>query len=135
MDQVIQALVEAGVPRDNIETQNYSLYPEYSPPPGPEQPGEEPRIRGYRAINTVTAEVDDLERVGPLIDVALQAGANQLQSVRFSLRNPDEAQRSAMRRAVQEAQESAETIADALGVALGPVLDASTTAEPSGRFL
>ena len=130
MDQVIEALVGAGIPRDNIETRNYSLYPEYAPPPRPEQPGEEPRITGYRAINTVTAEVDDLERVGPLIDIALQAGANQLQSVRFSLQNPDGAQRQAMRRAVEEARESAETIADALGVALGPVLDASTTAEP-----
>lgn len=127
MERVIQALVAAGVPRAEIETRGYSLFPEYTQQPrtGPEQP----RIRGYRANNMVTIRTRDLARVGPLIDTALAAGANRMDSVRFSLRDDEAAQSEALASAVQRARRSAETMAAALGVALGPVVDASTTTE------
>jgi uncharacterized protein len=128
MDRVIRALVAAGVPREAIETRNYSLYPEYAPPE-PRQAQEQPRIRGYRASNMVSVRTTELARVGSLIDTALQAGANRMDAVRFSLRNADAAQAEATRHAVERARRSAETIAAALGVRLGAVLDASTTAE------
>jgi uncharacterized protein YggE len=129
MDRVVRALVAAGVPRERIETRNFTVYPEYtSPTPGERQ--DEPRIRGYRTSNMVTARVDDLKRVGALIDAALGAGANRVDAVRFGLRNPERAQAEATRDAVQRARANAETIASALGVRLGEVLDASTAYEP-----
>lgn len=134
LERVIDALVAAGVPRDNIETRNYSVYPEYERPDPREMGGQEPRIRGYRVNNTVSVMTDDLDRVGVLIDTALEAGANQVNSVRFSLEDADAAQAEATRRAVEQARQSAETIAAALGVRLGPVVDASTTADPVRPF-
>ncbi|CAN5440928.1 SIMPL domain-containing protein [soil metagenome] len=127
MERVIRALVAAGVPRGEIETRNYSLYPEYVPPEGPRE--EQPRIRGYRASNMVSVRTQDLARVGPLIDAALRGGANRMDAVRFSLRDADAAQAEATRRAVTRARQSAENIASALGVRLGQVVDASTTME------
>lgn len=129
MERVIRALVAAGVPRGEIETRNYSLYPEYVPPQGPRQEQEQPQIRGYRASNMVSVRTQDLAQVGPLIDAALRAGANRMDAVRFSLRDADTAQAEATRRAVTRARQSAENIASALGVQLGQVVDASTTLE------
>jgi len=133
MERVIRALVAAGVPRASIETRNYTVYPEYATPM-PDERQEQPRIRGYRTSNLVTARTQDLARVGALIDAALGAGANRVDAVRFSLRNPERAQAEATRDAVQRARQSAETIAGALGVRLGEVLDASTAFEPIRPF-
>lgn len=128
MERVIRALVSAGVARDRIETRNYSLFPEYGPM-NPERVDSVPRIVAYRASNVVSVRTTELERTGRLIDTALGAGANRLESVEFSLRNADAAQAQATRRAVERANAAAQNIAGALGVRLGAVLDASTSAE------
>ncbi len=125
MDRVIEALIAAGVPREEIETQNYSVHPEYVHDAG----ADEPRVRGYRVMNQVVVTTGDLDRVGALIDVALNAGANRVDGVNFFLDDPATAQSEALRRAVASARESAETIASALGVQLGEVLNASTSTQ------
>ena len=128
MDRVIQALIGAGVPREEIRTSGYSLFPEYTQAPrGAET---EPTIRGYRASNQVSVRSRDLEGLGRLIDIGLEAGANRMNGVYFELENSAAAEAEALRRAVDSARRSAETIAGALGVQLGAVLDASTSAEP-----
>ncbi len=131
MDRVIRALTDAGVSRENIRTSGYSLYPEYAQQqPRPTSEPETPRIIGYRAMNQVAVRTTDMERIGRLIDVGLQAGANRMHGVSFEVQNGDAAQSEALRRAVDAARRSAETMASALGVRLGPVLDASTSSEP-----
>jgi len=132
MERVIQALVGAGVRREDISTSGYSLYPEYA---SQARPGTDPpTIRGYRAMNQVAVRTPTLERLGPLIDTGLEAGANRLSGVFFELRDTRMAQSQALRLAVEDARNSAETIAGALGVRLGAVLDASTSSEPPRPF-
>lgn len=127
MDRVIAALVRAGVPREDMETQRYSVYPEYIH----DREGAEPRIRGYRATNQMVLTTTELERVGELIDVALGAGANRMEGVGFSLQDADAASARALTQAVERARATAQTIAAALGVRLGPVIEASTSTAPS----
>ena len=127
MQQVMQALVSTGVPRQNIQTSNFSVFPDYGPP----RPGtEEPTLRGYRVTNMVTARTEEIARVGPLVDAALAAGANRVHGIRFGLKNAEPVQAEAIRSAVAKARNEAQAIAAALGVRLGPVLDASTTGTP-----
>lgn len=135
MQRVIDALVQAGVPRDEIETRGYSVFPEYDdrqPRPMVDTVigDAEPRIRGYRAVNTVAFRTTALDRVGQLIDVALGAGANRLNGVGFGLRDDDAVRAEALRNAVADARRAAETMATALGVRLGAVVDASTDSTP-----
>jgi len=129
MDRVIQALVAAGVTRDNIRTSGYALYPEYAQPARGAE-AEAPRITGYRAMNQVSARSTDLEGLGRLIDAGLAAGANRMNGVSFEIENSEQARSDALRRAVEAARASAETIASALGLQLGQVLDASTSSDP-----
>jgi hypothetical protein len=127
LDKVITALVQAGIPRKEIETRNYAVFPEYTPQT---RVDEVPKLRGYRVSNLVEVHVRELARVGALLDTALGAGANRVDSVRFGLSKPETVQGDALRDAVERARQSAQVLATALGVKLGPVLDASTVTEP-----
>lgn len=126
MERVMAALVAAGVPRRDLETQNYSVFPEYVHG----EQGREPRIRGYRVSNQVLLTTRELDRVGPLIDVALGAGANRMNGLNFSVTDSDAATMTALTQAVGRARRAAETMAAALGVGLGPVMQASTSTAP-----
>ena len=126
MERVIAALVAAGVPRNEIQTRGFAVYPDYEH--NPQTP--EPRIRGYRVSNTVVARTEAVAQIGKLIDAALAAGANRVSGVRFGVRNADVPRAEAIRRATARARTQAETIASALGVRLGPVLDATTADQP-----
>ncbi|HST61509.1 MAG TPA: SIMPL domain-containing protein [Longimicrobium sp.] len=124
MQRVIEALVRAGVPRDRIETRDYNVYPDYDPQPRPDV--SEPRIRGYRVSNTVSVTLDDIERVGTVIDAALGAGANRVNGVRFGLRDPQAFRQRAIDDAVRRARSDGEALANALGLSLGMVREAYT---------
>ncbi|HYW13202.1 MAG TPA: SIMPL domain-containing protein [Longimicrobium sp.] len=124
MQRVIEALVRAGVPRDRIETRDYNVYPDYDPQPRPDT--SEPRIRGYRVSNTVSVTLDDIERVGTVIDAALGAGANRVNGVRFGLRDPQAFRQRAIDDAVRRARSDGEALANALGLSLGMVREAYT---------
>jgi hypothetical protein len=77
---------------------------------------------GYRASNTVTIRVEDLTRVGAVVDAALGAGANQLEGIGFGLDDDQAAREDALRAAVEEARSKAQVMAVALGVELDGIL-------------
>lgn len=127
MERVIAALRRLGLTQDRIRTVSYQLHPEYArdePRPGQSY---EPRVVGYRAMNMVRVTVDDIARVGEVIDAALGAGANRVTGLSFQLRDPERARLDALALAVQNARAEAQALASALGETLGPALDVSTT--------
>jgi uncharacterized protein len=126
-NRILQAVTALGVEDEAIQTSRLMLDPVYSQPGPEERRGDrpyEPRIVGYRASNVVSVRLDDLARVGPVIDAAVGAGANEVQGVDFRLRNDAPARQQAVRRAVEDARGTAQAMAAALGVTLGPVLEA-----------
>jgi len=106
-------------------TGGYSLYPEYNERPG----GGKPTVLGYRAVNAITVETGSLDLVGPLIDAAIAAGANQVNALNYSLRDDTKARSDAIAKATKDAAAQAQSLAAALGVKLGPVIKASTEAQ------
>jgi uncharacterized protein YggE len=120
--QILAAIVKAGVPQNQIQTARLVLTPVYAPR-SPES-RDAPRIVAYNATNTVSVRIDNLSLVGAVIDAGLGAGANQLEGVQFGLRNELPARQEAIRKAVEEARGKAEVMADALRVTLVAVLEA-----------
>jgi uncharacterized protein len=102
-------------------TGGYSLFPEYTEP----HEGK-PIVSGYRAENSITVQTSELGIVGPLIDAAIGAGANRINSLNYSLRADSKARSEAIAKAARNAQTQASALADALGVKLGPLIRAST---------
>lgn len=123
--RVLEALQEAGVAEDDIQTSQLSIEPEY------EYTERARRFLGYLATNTLTVRMTALDRVADAIDAAVTAGgdAARLDGLRFELADPTAARAEARGRAVEDARARAEQLAEASGVGLG---DAVAVEEVSG---
>jgi uncharacterized protein YggE len=121
MTAVTTALEAAGIPGLTVETFGYSLRPEYSYPSG--QDRRTRTIGGYTALNNVRVTLDDVEAVGRVIDLAVQAGANRVSSLAFEAADTEAARREALTLAVARARAEARVMAAALGRELGPALE------------
>ncbi len=120
MQRAVAAIVETGVARQSIRTTGISLQPVYSQPQRDQQQVEEyvPRIVAYRASNTVRILVDEPSAIGGVIDAGIAAGANQLESIAFELRDDTPQRLDALRAATRTARQKAEALAEAAGVQL-----------------
>src|SRR4051794_36152059 len=116
---VLDAIRRAGIPPERIQTTGLSLNPQYAQG----RPDQGPRITGYQASNTVTVLVEDLSKVGPVIDAGLTSGANNLDGVDFGLRKDDAARATALTDAVRSARVKAEALARALRVKLVEIVE------------
>lgn len=115
MQQVIDDLVDLGIDRNDIRTSSVNVYPQdiYNPETG--QPGD----RTYRVSNTIRITVRDVEDVEPVINTAVNAGANSIYNFNFGILDTDALEESAREAAVANARERAEQLASALGVTVG----------------
>lgn len=129
MEQIIKALKEAGIKEDDIETSSYSLYPlkeyYYGMYPIDEMPRDQ---TGYVVSNQLQVKVKDFNRVGDIIDVAVEAGANQVNGVSFTLseQTQQKGREQALKNAVKAARDDADILASALGVRITGPVQAST---------
>ncbi len=111
MAALTQALRRAGIAERDIQTSNVSVYPQQQ-----YVEGQQPRITGYQANNTVTAKVRNIDNTGRVIDAAVAAGGNTINGVSFSHSDPNAQLDVARRNAIAEARRRAELYANALGM-------------------
>lgn len=123
MMAVLQALVGQGIGKDDIATSYVSLYPTYG------NTGME--ITGYQAANQIDVTVRDMEKVGPVIDAGVDAGANLSNGISFRLSDENHGVNEALRAAVADARSKAETLAAAGGAQLGQVVTIVEMSSPS----
>ncbi|HEU4995758.1 MAG TPA: SIMPL domain-containing protein [Gemmatimonadaceae bacterium] len=116
---VIDAIKARGVPAEQITTMNFNVIPETRY----DREGGTPRVTSYLVSNDVTVELRRIDQVGPVIDAALAAGANQINSLAFGIASPDSARRVALASAVGKARADAEAMAKAAGGSLGPLIE------------
>jgi uncharacterized protein YggE len=116
MNAVIAALKSNGVADDKIRTVNYAIYIErdYSQPNSP--------MIGYQVVNLVQAEVSPVDKVAGVIQAAVDAGANQVNGVGFTVKDQNAAVQQARKQAVEDAKAKATELAGLAGVKLGPVV-------------
>ncbi len=123
--KVVDALTTKLQGKGKVWTGGYSLYPEYNEP----RPNEKAIVTGYRAENSITVETGEIGLLGGLIDTAIEAGANRINFLNFTLRDESQARSQAIALAAKDAQAQAASLAKSLGVMLGPVVKATTVAE------
>ena len=114
----------AAGPKAEVKTVSYSLTPNYDMKSGART------IRSFTANDVVQVTTSDLASVGRIVDAATQSGANEIQSLQFTLKDPSQAHAQALRKAALQAHSEVEAMASALGLKLGKVLaldEASTT--------
>lgn len=123
LDQVLSALQAAGIAENDVQTAGFNIYAEpYTLPES--NPLDAPLVR-YHVINQVQVTIRDIDRVGDILDAAIEAGANSTYGVEFHLEDRDEARSQARAAAVANAAARADELAQLNDVTVGPVLSIS----------
>lgn len=114
--QMAAALVENGADEERLEVSRVSLnttsYQDYT---------GATHVSGFEAQSQVVAVTRNLNKVQSMVDSALNAGATSLQSVAYTLENPEPSKQAAMREAVENARARALTLVKAQGEGLGEI--------------
>lgn len=117
MTKVISALTNNGVDQKDISTRYYTINPitKY------DNTTQTSMITGYQVSNTVSVTVRKIENVGTIIDAVAAAGgdATRINSIKFSVDNPDQYYSQARTLAMSNAKAKATQLASLAGVTLG----------------
>jgi uncharacterized protein len=111
MDRIVAALRDAGISRDDLQTEQVSVYPRVS--------NNGRSIVGYDASNTVRATIRSLDQAGEIVDAAVAAGANEVYGPSLTVSDSDAQYRAAVEQAFDDARRRAEAIAEKAGLTLG----------------
>ena len=90
---------------DAIKTTGYNLHPEF------DYANNKQTLRGYVARNSVEVRVDDLPKLGEILESVVDAGATNVSGVRFDVKDRDGAEREALKMAVADARARANAAA------------------------
>jgi len=124
-------LGELGIEKKDIKTENYSLYPNMDYTPGSGQ-----RITGYSVNANLVVTITDFAKMNQAIDLATQAGANQIGGITFTLSDAKhaEAEEQAREEAITDAREKASKLSNLAGMKLGKIVNIMETPDASGDF-
>ena len=109
-DAVVRALKASAGAGAEVKTSGYSVQPMRV-----YKENQPPTITGYEVRNTVTVTMNELNKLGTVLDAASQAGSNDISGVAFTLRQDRQARDRALSEATREAVSKAQLIAQALG--------------------
>lgn len=107
--KVRRALLGMAISENNIQSSSYNLYPDY------ENVNGKNKQKGYALNTTLRIKVDDLKKLGDIIDKTVQEGVTNVNQVSFALSEESNVQRQLLAAAV---------VANAGGRNLGEMLSA-----------
>ncbi len=107
MEKVLTRLKQLGVPDERVQTSGITLNPQYNY----RDNNLPPQFLGYDASNTVSIELRDLERVGPVLDALVAAGATNLSGPVWGIVDDDPQRSQARAEAFRAASAQAEEYA------------------------
>lgn len=113
-NKVIDSLIALGIDRNQIQTFDYRIEPNYDYDQGKQI------FRGYKVTHILEVKIDDLSIIGKVVDTAVQNGANYVANVQFTTRYKDSYYQQALVMALNNASSKAKTIANTLRVTLNP---------------
>jgi uncharacterized protein len=124
---VINAILNSGIPRENIQTSEFRIDMDYDFQDGKQV------FRGYRVTNLLTVTIDNIEKVGEIVDIAVNNGANTVRNINMTVSNQERYYQRALANAIKNAQEKTLLIANTLGVTINEIpkqLKEITTTSP-----
>lgn len=119
--QMLATVGEAMAERGHTVTVGYfSIYPRY------DYRGDSgPIAVGFEARRQLEVAVTEIDRVGEAVQLLLDLGVNEINSINYGLQDESSARREAIRRAMAGAWEQAETVAQLEGQRIAGVLSIS----------
>lgn len=130
-DEELRAgLTEWGLDEDAIRTERYDVRESY-------ETRENPNRTRYEGVHRYAVEIDDVDTVGEVVDVAVDAGADGVQRIEFGLseERANDLRGEAIEDAMANADADAATLANASGLEVAGVYEASTGGSRSRPYV
>jgi len=108
MDKINKAIKALGVKDDELQTSQYNIYKNRNY-------GEMNEEEYYVVSNTLTVTVNDIDKVGDIIDASSKAGANRINSINFGVKDEAKYYQEALKNAMSSAKGKATTIMATFG--------------------
>ncbi len=114
---LVDALKSAGIASEDIQTSNFSVYTsaQYDKVTG------QTTGTSYAVDNTVYITVRDLGKLGSLLNIAVAAGANNINSITFDVADKTAAMTQARQKAMASASSLAAELSKTAGLTLGEI--------------
>ncbi|RWZ60839.1 DUF541 domain-containing protein [Halobacillus fulvus] len=106
----LERLKNRGVEEEQIQTVDYTIFPSYDYVDGRRE------FQGYEVTHLLRVSIDDIARVGELIDEVTPSGINRVESIRFDRKDRGKYEREALKRALKDAQWKAKALTEPLPV-------------------
>ena len=122
INAITKYIKDAGVVEKDIQTTDYSVYPQYEynqivcvsyPCPSGRQV-----LKGYQVRQTTTIKVRDLAKAGELLTGVGGQGATEMSGLQVTFDDPNKLQNDARGKAISDAKAKADQLAKQLGVSL-----------------
>jgi len=115
MNSLANALAHLGLSDSDYKTQNFQVQPVWSNRPQGAGSHWKASVIAYRVTNTLYITTLDLDIIGDIIGAATEAGANQVNSINFSLFNARQYRQQAITQAMENARADADVLVAASG--------------------
>lgn len=119
MNKIMKSLGAIGVPRSNIQTEQFDFQPNYS--------NNQSQIIGFTVSNTLTITIRKISLTGKIVDKLVADGANQINNINYTESNASKIQQSLEAAAIANARAQASQIAKELGVTITGVKSVDAT--------
>jgi uncharacterized protein YggE len=116
MTAVMRKFTSFGIAKDAIKTTAIDLQMEFDYHNGKQTP------RGYVARNTVEVRVDDLAKLGDVLDAVVSSGATMIHGLRFDVKQRSQVEGQALQSAVKDAMAKSQAIASGAGRGVDRIL-------------
>jgi len=126
--QVLKLVDELKIERQYITTIGTTIRPNYRW----NREKEQQELLGYIAERSIQIELRDLDKLGSLIEGAVQVGVNQVSPPVLDYLDRGDAYRQALARAAEDARSNATTISRTLNTKLGGVIELTTVTNSPG---
>lgn len=124
--RVLKAIKGLNIENLKLKTSSYRVTPQRDYKARP------PKIKGYEVHNAIEVMLEGFEpehlsgHVSKIVGKALESGANNIDHIRFYIKNKEPLEKEALTQATQEAMDRARTLAKAAGVKLKRIASLST---------
>jgi uncharacterized protein YggE len=115
------ALTDWGLSEDDVRTERYDVRESF-------ETRENPNRTTYQGVHSYEVTVDDVESVGEVVDVAIDAGADEVERIEFGLseERENEVRSAAIENAMANADDDAAVLANSSGLAVTGAYSVST---------
>ncbi|HEX7047326.1 MAG TPA: SIMPL domain-containing protein [Gammaproteobacteria bacterium] len=115
VDAVLELTDSLKIPRKQVSSTQLRVHPEYDWNEGRQV------FRGYLVQRDIQVELQDLAKLGPLLERAMAAGVNNVSPPELNVEDPRKLHREVLQLAAADAKANAEALAETLDATLGDV--------------